>query len=109
MSGVCSSGGADRVRRGLRRLRRIPAAPLQAPLGLGMALQDAGRGGDRIATVAAGDQLHAGRMEHDLGFNRTILAHAARAPPRVVTSILVLIAVCGGLAAILVVGRGSIL
>jgi membrane AbrB-like protein len=41
-----------------------------------------------------------------LGFNRAILGHAARAMPRVVLSILVLIAVCGGLAGILVVFAG---
>ena len=41
-----------------------------------------------------------------LGFNRTILRHAAQALPRVVMSILVLIAVCGGLAALLVVAAG---
>src|SRR5262249_41428368 len=37
-----------------------------------------------------------------LGFTRAILLHAARAFPRVLASILVLITVCGGLAALLV-------
>ena len=41
-----------------------------------------------------------------LGFNRTILHHAAQALPRVVMSILVLMAVCGGLSALLVVAAG---
>ncbi len=88
------------------RLRRIPAAPLLLPLGFGIALQDAG-----LLTIELPLWLLAASYaiigwSTGLGFNRTILRHAAQALPRVVMSILVLIAVCGGLAALLVVAAG---
>jgi membrane AbrB-like protein len=88
------------------RLRRIPAAPLLLPLGFGIALQDAG-----LLTIELPIWLLAASYavigwSTGLGFNRTILRHAAQALPRVVMSILVLIAVCGGLAALLVVAAG---
>ncbi len=88
------------------RLRRIPAAPLLLPLGAGIALQDAG-----VLTIELPPWLLAASYtvvgwSTGLGFNRSILAHAARALPGVVLSILVLIAVCGGLAALLVVLAG---
>jgi membrane AbrB-like protein len=41
-----------------------------------------------------------------LGFNRAILRHAAEALPRILISILILMAVCVGLAALLVVLAG---
>ena len=85
------------------RLRRIPAAPLLLPLGLGIALQDAG-----LLTIELPPWLLAASYaivgwSTGLGFNRTILRHAAQSLPRVITSILVLMAVCGGLAGLLVV------
>jgi uncharacterized protein len=88
------------------RLRRIPAAPLLVPLGLGMALQDAGLVAIELPPWLLAISYTLVGWSIGLGFNRTILAHAARALPRVVMSILVLIAVCGGLAAILVVVAG---
>ena len=88
------------------RLRRIPAAPLLLPLGLGIALQDAG-----LLTIELPPWLLAVSYaivgwSTGLGFNRTILRHAAQSLPRVITSILVLMAVCGGLAGLLVVAAG---
>jgi uncharacterized protein len=88
------------------RLRRIPAAPLLVPLGLGMALQDAGLVAIELPPWLLAISYTLVGWSIGLGFNRTILAHAARALPGVVMSILVLIAVCGGLAAILVVVAG---
>ena len=88
------------------RLRRIPAAPLLLPLGLGIVLQDAG-----LLTIELPPWLLAVSYaivgwSTGLGFNRTILRHAAQSLPRVIMSILVLMAVCGGLAALLVVAAG---
>ena len=88
------------------RLRRIPAAPLLLPLGVGIALQDAG-----LLTIELPLWLLAASYaivgwSTGLGFNRAIRRHAALALPRVVISILVLMAVCGGLAVLLVVVAG---
>jgi membrane AbrB-like protein len=88
------------------RLRRIPAGPLLLPLGLGIALRDAG-----LLTIELPPWLLVASYaiigwNTGLGFNRAILRHAARALPGVVVSILVLMAVCGGLAMLLVVVVG---
>ena len=88
------------------RLRHIPAAPLLVPLGIGMALQDAG-----YLTIVLPPWLlilsyALVGWSVGLSFNRGILAHAAQALPGVVASMLVLIAVCGGLAAVLVATAG---
>jgi membrane AbrB-like protein len=88
------------------RLRRVPAAPLLVPLGVGMALQDAGLVAIELPPWLLALSYTLVGWSIGLGFNRTILGHAARAMPRVVMSILVLIAVCGGLAGILVVFAG---
>lgn len=83
------------------RLLRIPAGPLLLPLGFGALLH---------ITVAmaivlppwllAGSYALVG-WTIGLRFTRPILAHAAHAFPRVALSILTLIALCGGLAALL--------
>lgn len=88
------------------RLRRIPAAPLLLPLGLGIALQDAGWLVIELPPWLLAASYALVGWSTGLGFNRTILRHAARALPRVVMSILVLMAVCGGLSALLVVVAG---
>ena len=88
------------------RLRRIPAAPLLVPLGVGMALQDAGLLAIELPPWLLAISYTLVGWSIGLGFNRAILVHAARALPGVVMSILVLIAVCGGLAAILVMVAG---
>ncbi|HME20066.1 MAG TPA: AbrB family transcriptional regulator [Acetobacteraceae bacterium] len=88
------------------RLRGIPAAPLLVPLGVGMALQDAGYLTIELPPWLLAISYTVVGWSIGLDFNRTILAHAAQALPRVVMSILVLMAVCGGLAALLVVAAG---
>jgi uncharacterized protein len=87
-------------------LRRIPAAPLLVPLGVGMALQDAGYLTIELPPWLLAVSYTVVGWSIGLSFNRTILIHAAQALPRVVMSILVLMAVCGGLAALLVVVAG---
>jgi membrane AbrB-like protein len=88
------------------RLRRIPAAPLLLPLGLGIVLRDAG-----LLTIELPPWLLVASSaiigcSTGLGFNRAILRHAAQALPGVLVSILVLMTVCGGLAMLLVVVVG---
>jgi membrane AbrB-like protein len=88
------------------RLRRVPAAPLLVPLGLGMALQDAGLISIQLPPWLLVASYAVVGWSTGLGFNRAILVHAARALPQILASILALIAVCGGLAALLVVVAG---
>ena len=88
------------------RFRRIPAGPLLVPLALGMVLRDAGWLTIDLPPWLLAISYALVGWSVGLGFNRTILVHAARALPRVVLSILVLMAVCGGLAALLVVAAG---
>jgi membrane AbrB-like protein len=88
------------------RFRRIPAGPLLVPLALGMILKDAGWLTIELPPWLLAISYALIGWSIGLGFNRAILVHAARALPRVVMSILVLLAVCGGLAALLVVAAG---
>jgi uncharacterized protein len=88
------------------RLRHIPAAPLLLPLGLGIALQDAGLLAIELPPWLLAASYAIIGWSTGLGFNRAIVRHAARSLPRVVMSILVLLAVCGGLAALLVAVAG---
>jgi membrane AbrB-like protein len=88
------------------RFRRIPAAPLLLPLGFGIALQDAGLLAIELPPWLLAASYAIVGWSTGLGFNRAILRHAARSLPRVVMSILVLLAVCGGLAALLVAVAG---
>jgi uncharacterized protein len=81
---------------------RIPAGPLLVPLCLGILLQDTG-----VMTIELPPWLLA--MSYaligwsiGLRFTRSILAHVARALPRVIASTFTLIAVCGLFAAGLV-------
>ena len=73
------------------------------PLGVGIALQDAGWPVIELPPWLLAASYALVGWSTGLGFNRTILHHAAQALPRVVMSILVLMAVCGGLSALLVV------
>ena len=82
---------------------RIPAGPLLVPLAIGVILQNTG-----MMEIILPPWLLAASyavVGWNIGsrFTRPILLHAARALPRVVASILTLIAICGGIAAILVV------
>jgi len=88
------------------RLRRIPAAPLLLPLGLGIALQHLGWLTIELPPWLLVVSYTLIGWNTGLGFNRTILRHAAQALPRVVASILVLMAVCGALSALLVTVAG---
>jgi uncharacterized protein len=85
---------------------RLPAGPLLVPLSLGVLLQDTG-----VVSIELPPWLLA--MSYaligwtiGLRFTRSILVHAARALPRVIASILTLIAVCGLFAAGLVLMVG---
>lgn len=85
---------------------RVPAGPLLLPLVIGVVLQDIG-----WLTIELPPWLLAGSYALvgwaiGLRFTRPILAHAARALPRVLASIFALIALCGAFAAILVVFAG---
>jgi uncharacterized protein len=88
------------------RLRRIPATPLLLPIGLGIALQDAGALTIELPPWLLTASYAIVGWSTGLGFNRAILRHAAQALPRVILSILVPMAVCAGLAAVLVVAAG---
>jgi membrane AbrB-like protein len=88
------------------RFRRLPAAPLLLPLGLGIALQDTGLISIELPPWLLVASYAIVGWSTGLGFNRAILRHAAQALPAVLVSILVLIAVCGGLAVLLVVLAG---
>ena len=88
------------------RLRRIPAAPLLLPLGAGVVLQGSGLVAIELPPWLLAASYALVGWSTGLGFNRAILTHAVQALPRVVMSILVLMAICGGLAALLVVVAG---
>ena len=80
---------------------RIPSGSLVVPMALGVALQGGG-----VLTIELPPALLAVSYavigwSIGLRFTRPILAHAARALPRVLASILALIAICVGFAALL--------
>ena len=81
---------------------RVPAGPMLVPMIVGVILQNTG-----LMTIVLPPWFLAisyALIGWNIGsrFTRPILAHAARALPRVVASILTLITICGGIAAILV-------
>lgn len=85
---------------------RVPAGALLLPLAIGVTLQGFG-----LLTIELPPWLLAGSYAVvgwtiGLRFTRPILAHAARALPRVLASVFALIAICGAFAAILVVFAG---
>jgi membrane AbrB-like protein len=82
-------------------LLKIPAGPLLAPLAIGAALHGAG-----LVTIELPPWLLAASYaivgwSIGLRFTRPILVHALHALPRVLASILTLIAICGGFAFVL--------
>ena len=85
---------------------RIPAGPMLLPLALGIALQ--GGGWLRIELPPWLLAITYAMVGWSIGlrFTRPILIHAARALPRILASILALIALCGALAALLVAVAG---
>lgn len=85
------------------RVFRIPAGPMMVCLFAGVLLQDTG-----VLRLELPEWLLAASYALigwtiGLRFTRAIVAHAARALPRIVVSTLTLIALCGGLAALMVV------
>ncbi len=90
----------------LGRVLRVPAGALMVPLMLGVVLQGLG-----VLTIELPPWLLAvcyAILGWTIGlrFTRAIIAHAARAMPRVTAAILTLIAFCGGIAVLLVVFMG---
>jgi len=86
----------------IARRFRIPAGPMLVPMFVGIALQDLGW--MRIELPAMVLALAYAFVGWTIGlrFTRKIIAAAWKAMPRVVLSILTLLAVCGGLSLILV-------
>ena len=90
----------------LGRILRVPAGALMGPLALGVILQDAG-----WLTIELPPWLLAAcyalvGWSIGLRFSRDILVHAGRAMPKLIAALLILIALCGGLAVLLVVMTG---
>jgi len=86
----------------IARRFKIPAGPMLVPMFAGIILQDFGW--MKIELPYAVLALAYAFIGWSIGlrFNRKIISAAWRAMPRVIASILVLLAVCGGLSAILV-------
>jgi membrane AbrB-like protein len=82
---------------------RIPAGPMLLPLAIGTVLQDSGLLVVTLPPWLLAISYAVIGWSIGLRFTRPILAHAARSLPRVLATILALIAACGGLAALLVV------
>ena len=87
-------------------LLRIPAGPLLVPLGIGVVLQNLGGMTIELPPWLLATSYALVGWSIGLRFTRPILAHAARALPRVIAAILTLIAACSVLAAVLVVVAG---
>ncbi|MDP3176052.1 MAG: AbrB family transcriptional regulator [Phenylobacterium sp.] len=85
---------------------RFPSASMIAPLVLGVVLQDTGLIVIELPPILLAVSYALIGWSIGLRFTRPILIHAARALPRIIASIVVLIAACGGLAAMLVVMAG---
>ena len=82
-------------------LMRIPAGALLTPIAVGALMQDTGVMRIELPPwLLAAAYLIVG-WSIGLRFNRPILLHAAKAAPRLIASILCLLAVCAGLAAVL--------
>jgi membrane AbrB-like protein len=88
------------------RIRWLPAGTLMVPLVIGVALEGAGVLKIELPPWLLAVTYAIIGWSVGLRFTRPILAHAARALPAVIASIAGLIAICGGLAAILVVAAG---
>ncbi len=84
------------------RLLRIPAGPLLVPLFLGALLHGAGAMTIELPPWLLAVSYALVGWTVGLRFTRQILAHAAKAFSRVAASIVVLIALCGGLAVLMV-------
>jgi uncharacterized protein len=85
---------------------RIPGGPLLVPLCLGVLLQDTGMVIIDLPPWLLAMSYALIGWSIGMRFTRSIIAHAARALPRVIASTLTLIAVCGAFAAGLVFMMG---
>jgi membrane AbrB-like protein len=83
------------------RLLRIPAGPLLAPLVLTVVLQDIGWVDVELPPLLLAAAYAGVGWSIGLRFTRLILRHAARALPRILASIVLLIAVCGLMSVVL--------
>ena len=81
---------------------RIPAGPLLVALGVGAALQNLGLMKVELPAWFLAPAYCVVGWVIGARFNRAILARAAKVLPTVIASILILIVICGGLAAALV-------
>ena len=90
----------------LGRGLRIPAGAMLGPLALGVVLQGAGFLKIELPPWLLAASYALIGWSIGLRFTRDILAHAARAVPPIVASVLVLIVLCGGLAVMLVLTTG---
>jgi membrane AbrB-like protein len=84
------------------RAQRIPAGAMLTPMVVGTVLQDAGILKIELPPLLLALAYLVLGWSVGLRFSRPILVHAAKAFPRVLASILVLIAICGGLAMLLI-------
>lgn len=82
-------------------LSRVPAGPLLVPLAVGAALHALGMAQFALPIWLLAPSYALIGWRVGLSFTRDVLTHAARALPRVVGSILLLLAFCGGLAFVL--------
>jgi hypothetical protein len=76
------------------------------PIGAGIALQDPGLLSIELLPWLLVTSYAIFGWSTGLGFNHSILRHAAEALPQILVSILILVAVCVGLAALLLVLAG---
>jgi len=90
----------------LGRLARVPGGPLLIPMGLGIAVKATGL--FALALPQPVLVLCYAALGWGIGarFTPDVLGHAARVLPRVLASILVLIALCGGFAWLMVIFAG---
>lgn len=86
----------------IARRFRIPAGPMLVPMFVGTALQDLGWTHIELPTLVLALAYALVGWTIGLRFTRKIISAAWKAMPRVVLSILTLIAICGGLSLILV-------
>jgi membrane AbrB-like protein len=90
----------------LGRLFRMPAGSLLVPLALALALSNSGFIIIELPPWLLAVSYALVGWSIGLRFTRSVLVHAVRALPRIAASILTLIAVCGGLAGLLVLFAG---
>ena len=90
------------------RLLRIPAGAFLVPLVAGIVFTHLGWMTIELPRLAAGGELRVRRLEHRPALHASAAVHAARALPLIVACTLLLIAICGGVAALMVWAPGSI-